>query len=131
MPESELKSLSSFEWATVGRYMVYISCVAGLKEINSNHVYSFPLTQVGTIKLIARKTRVLAQLGGNMTALERFVGIHREKLEDDELAVIRSLYCQIKTWAEIVGGHLETAREFDAQEQLELTGVAEEDDVAF
>ncbi len=99
-------SLSDFEWASAARYVMYISGVAGLKEINSNHVNSFPLGRLGPDKLLKQKECVLFVLEGNKSKIERFVGEYRNDLGREELAVLRSLYMQYKDNAEVVRGHI-------------------------
>lgn len=106
MSERKLLSLADFEWASAARYIIYISSVANLKEINSNHVVSFPLAKMGPEKLLSQKEAVLLALEGNKSSIERFVGEHRGDLAAEELAVLRSLYMQYKGNVEIVRGHI-------------------------
>lgn len=106
MSSNELKSLADFEWASVARYIIYISSAAGLKEINSEHVFSFPLARIGPDRLLRQKKRVLLLLKGNRSCIERFVGVYRSELNDDELAVLRGLYLQYKDNEETVEGHI-------------------------
>ena len=133
MLDSELKTLASFEWAYIGQYMVYITSVAGLDEINSDHVISFPLAQLGPEKLIARKTRVQVLLEGNIQKLERFVGAYREQLDESEVSVLRSLYRQYKCDSETVKGHLVTARQYKKADETGSFLVDEgvQDDIPF
>ncbi len=107
MSSSKLLSLSDFEWASTARYIMYISSMAGLKEINSNHVMSFPLGRLGPDKLLTQKENVLSLLEANKAGIERFVGEHSGELDSDELAVLRSLYMQYKGNAETVRGHMD------------------------
>ncbi len=103
---NELKHLSDYEWAGVARYIMYISNAAGLREINSNHVISFPLARLGPDKLLKQKKRALLLLVANKAAIERFVGAFRAELDDDELAIMRSLYLQYKGNEETVREHI-------------------------
>jgi len=105
--KKKLLALSDFEWASVARYIMYISSMADLKEINSNHVVSFPLARVGPDKLLKQKECVLLVLEANKRGIERFVGEHRLELDKDELAVLRTLYMQYKASAEVVKGHID------------------------
>lgn len=106
MSEKKLLKLADFEWASAARYIIYISSIANLKEINSNHVISFPLARMGPGKLLKQKESVLVALEGNKSSIERFVGEHKADLDPEELAVLRSLYMQYKGNAEIVRGHI-------------------------
>jgi len=99
-------SLSDFEWAAAARYITYISAVAGLKEINSNHVISFPLGRIGPDKLLKQKERVLVLLEGNKKCIERFAGEHKQDLGEKELAILRSLYFQYKANIKVVKNHI-------------------------
>lgn len=108
MREKKLLSLVDFEWASVARYIHYISSITGLKEINSNHVISFPLGRLGPHKLLKQKERVLLVLEENKRLVERFVGEHRDHLSDKELAVLRTLYMQYRSNVEMVEGHIDT-----------------------
>ncbi len=107
MSSSELLSLSDFEWASAARYIVYISSIANLKEINSNHVISFPLGRLGPDKLLKQKENVLVSLEANRASIERFVGAHKDELDEDEMAILRTLYLQYKGNAETVRGHID------------------------
>lgn len=107
MSEKELLSLSDFEWASAARYIIYISGVANLKEINSSHVTSFPLANLGPDRLMKQKEGVLLVLEANKSSIERFVGEHEGDLAKEELAVLRSLYMQYKGNAEVVRGHID------------------------
>ncbi len=107
MSNEKMLSLADFEWASTARYIVYISSIANLKEINSNHVISFPLGRLGPEKLLKQKERVLFVLEGNKVSIERFVGERRSELDENELAVLRSLYMQYKSNIETVKGHIE------------------------
>lgn len=110
MSEEKLLSLAVFEWASVARYIVYISSIAHLEEINSNHVISFPLARLGPDKLLKQKKGVLQALEDNKRHIERFVGEHRAELGDDELAVLRTLYLQYKGNAGVVREHIDIIR---------------------
>lgn len=107
MSDKKLLSLSDFEWASTARYIVYISSMANLKEINSNHVISFPLGKLGPDKLMRRKDRTLSVLKGNLSSIAAFVGEHQHELGDTELAVLRSVYLQYKSNIETVTAHME------------------------
>ncbi len=107
MSSSKLLSLSDFEWASTARYIVYVSNIANLREINSNHVISFPLGRLGPEKLLKQKEAVLILLEENKASIERFVGKHRDELDENEMAVLRTLYLQYKSNAESVKGHID------------------------
>ncbi len=110
MSDSKLLLLSDFEWASTARYIVYISSIARLKEINCNHVVSFPLGRLSPEKLLKQKGSVLFDLEANKTKIERFVGEHKADLDVNELAVLRSLYFQYKNNAETVRGHIDIVK---------------------
>jgi hypothetical protein len=107
MSSKKLRPLADFEWASAARYIVYVSCIAGLREINSSHVNSFSLTRLGPEKLLKQKERVLLLLEGNKASIERFVGEHMSELDDNELAVLRTLYLQYRDNVETVKGHID------------------------
>jgi len=103
--------LSDFEWASAAKYIIYISTAAGLKEINSNHVISFPLGRIGPDRLLKQKERVLVLLEANKRSIERFAGEHKQDLGEKELAILRSLYFQYKANAETVKEHIQAIGE--------------------
>lgn len=107
MSKMKLLSLSDFEWASAARYIMYISTVAGLAEINVNRVNSFPLGMLGPDKLLKQKRAVLAALEGNKSRVERFAGERRKSLGKEELSVLRTLYMQYKGSAEVVRQHID------------------------
>lgn len=106
MSSGKLRSLADFEWASAVRYIVYVSCVAGLREINSYCVNSLPLARVGPEKLLNQKKRVLSLLEGNKARVERFVGEHKEELGVNELSVLRTMYLQYRADVETVNDHV-------------------------
>jgi hypothetical protein len=118
--EKKLLSLSDFEWASAARYIVYISSIANLKEVVSNRVVSFPLGRVGPEKLLKQKGDVLLALEGNKSNIERFVGEHKDDLEEEELAVLRTLYLQYKSSAEVVRGHIAIIQTCIVESQLAI-----------
>lgn len=120
MSKSKLKKLSDFEWASACKYILYISAIAGLREINSSHVISFPLARLGPEKMLKQKRAALAVLEGNKSAIERFVGEHKSSLDDNELAVVRTLYLQYRDSAETVKGHIGFAEECVVELELAL-----------
>lgn len=128
-----LKRLNDFEWASVAQYIVYISSVVGLAEITANHVTSFSLARLGPNKLLKQKKRVLVLLEANRAGLERFVGEHKSQLDENELAVLRSLYLQHKSGIEVVKRHIVFAKECLTEAELSLFGLKEndEDDLLF
>lgn len=128
MASGKLLTLSDFEWASAVHYIVYISRVAGLREINSNHVISFPLGRLGHEKLLKRKERVLASLEENRASIERFAGEKREELGDDELAVIRTIYLQYKANIETVKGHIEAIEVCLSEVRADIFHLTGEDD---
>ncbi len=133
MENEKLLSLSDFEWASTARYIVYISSVAGLSEINSNHVVSFPLGRIGPKRLLHQKELVLFRLEGNKKSIEKFVGKHRDALDDNELAVLRSLYLQYKNNIEMVKGHIDAIGTCIVEIELGILKAkeSEQDDVLF
>ena len=106
MSGESILSLADFEWASTARYIVYISSIANLEEINSNHVICFPLGRLGPDKLLKQKERTLMRLEANRARIERFVGDRQNQLDENELAVLRSLYVQYKGNIETVKGHI-------------------------
>ncbi len=133
LDEGSLRSLADFEWASATQYIVYISSVAGLSEINSNHVISFPLARLGPEKLLKQKHRVLVLLKGNKRSIERFVGERKSQLDENELAVLRALYVQYKSNIETVEAHISFILECIAEVELSLLNSQEktEDDFPF
>lgn len=133
MPSSKLKPLSDFEWASVSQYIIYVSSIARLQEINSNHVISFPLSRLGPEKLLKQKGRVLIALEGNKASIERFVGEHSSELNDNELAVLRTLYLQYRDNVETVKAHIEFAETCVVELELTLLQAREagQDDLLF
>lgn len=106
MTEIKIRPLADFEWASVTLYIVYISGVMGLSEINCNHVNSFPLARIGPDKLLKQKERTLALLKGNKSKIERFVGERKSELEEGEISVLRSMYMQIGGLIDLVERHI-------------------------
>lgn len=130
MEREELKALCDFEWASVARYLIYVSEVAGLKEVSFNDVNSFLLARLGPEKLLKRKRRALAVLLGNIAALERFAGNYEGKVGSDELAVIRGIYIQYKNSVAIVERHIAVTLSFAemvSRDLFEEDGEDEED----
>lgn len=109
MAGKELLRIADFEWSSVCRYVVYIGRCAGLNEINSTIVNSFPLARDGYEKTIRRKGKTLDAIETNMKLLERFVGKYEDTLDAEEIAVIRSMYRQYVANAETVQGHIDAA----------------------
>jgi hypothetical protein len=109
MTDRRLLSMADFEWASVCRYVVYISQYIGLAEINSSRVNSFAMSRDGYVKTIRRKKKTLGIVRLNMKLLERFVGKNRDGLDDEEMAVIRSMYRQYAANAETVSRHIRAA----------------------
>ncbi len=126
-----LKSLADFEWASATQYITYISSVARLSEINSNHIVSFPLGRLGPDKLLKQKQRVLILLEGNKKNIERFVGERRSQLDENELAVLRSLYVQYKGNIETVKGHIKCIDECMVELKLSLLKLKEKQEDEF
>lgn len=120
MTDKELKHLSDFEWASVAQYIVWVESAAGLSQINSSHVVSFPLARMGIDRLRLRLNRVETALLCNIAALERFVGERKSELTSNELAVLRTLYIQYKRNVETVKGHLEQVEACAMSEAGEL-----------
>lgn len=128
-----LVSISSFQWASVAQYMVYISGAAGLYEINTDHVYCFPLARLGSERLVNQKRKVLGLLRSNIQSLEQFAGCHKDDLEETEMSVIRGLYRQTKMWIELVEGHISTAEVYRTTERVNslFDGGGTEDEFPF
>lgn len=128
----KLLSISSFQWASVAQYMVYISGAAGLHEINTDHVYSFPLARLGVERLVNQKRKVLGLLSSNLQSLERFAFRCKGDLEENEMAVIRGLYRQTKTCIELAERHINTAEMYRTTErENSLFDEGAEDDFPF
>ncbi len=129
MPNTgQLKSLADFEWASATQYIIYVSSVARLSEINSSHVISFPLGRLGPEKLLKQKQRVLILLEGNKKSIEQFVGERKSQLDENELAVLRSLYVQYKGNIETVKGHIEYIGECVVELELSILKLQEKKD---
>ena len=133
MTDLKLVSISSFQWASVAQYMVYISGAAGLHEINTDHVYSFPLARMGGERLVNQKRKVSGLLSENLQSLERFAGCHKDDLEESEMSVIRGLYRQTKMWIELIEGHINTAEMYRVTERVNslFDGGGAEDEFPF
>ncbi len=131
--EGSLRCLADFEWASATQYIIYVSSAARLSEINSSHVVSFPLGRLGPEKLLKQKQRVLILLEGNKKNIERFVGERKSQLDENELAVLRSLYVQYKGNIETVKGHINYIEECEVELELALLKLQEkkEDDYPF
>jgi hypothetical protein len=129
----KLLTLSDFDWASAASYIIYVSGVAGLREINSNHVISFPLARLGPVGLLKQKTRVLALLEGNRESVERFVGEYKVSLGKRELAILRTMYLQYKDNIQTVKGHIEVIGICVAEVELDLLRFGEggEDETLF
>lgn len=131
MSDAKLLKLCDFEWASTARYIMYISAIAGLKEINSSHVISFSLARLGVDKLIKQKKAVLVLLEGNKRKIERFVGEHKDDLDGNEIAVLRSIYVQYSSSEVTVREHIDFAEQCMAEfevARLDLQ-VEEKDDL--
>lgn len=102
MPKRKLSPLSTFEWASLSRYIHYISNAAGLIELGSDQVHSLRLSGVSSGVALARKKRTSDILQRNLRALEGFVGEYKEDLSDEEVSVIRSMYRQYQENASTV-----------------------------
>lgn len=132
MSRIELKGIGSFKWASAAAYQTYIANVAGLQEISSVQVYSFPLVALGVDKLIARKVRLLTVIMGNMQSLDTFVNENVGDLKETELVYIRSLYGQLMKYKGFVEQHLAAARSIQKTMQLPLEDEDEsEDEIPF
>lgn len=127
MSNGKLLTLSDFDWASAANYIIYISRVAGLREINSNHVISFPLARLGPEKVLKQKRRVLALLEENKASVERFAGEHKGDLGRKELAILRTLYLQYKASIETVTDHIDVIGIIVAEVELEILQFGEED----
>lgn len=128
MSNQELHPLSAFEWASVTHYIVYISSVAGLEEVSSERVVSFPMARIGPESLIVRKENTLKLLERNISRLEKFAASKKEELGPYELSVLRSLYIQYRNNVNTVRDHLRTAKIYIDAEQAGLFPVREDYD---
>lgn len=135
MSSSETNSLSSYEWASAAQYIQYVSRVAGLEEINSDHINSFSLSRHGPDFLIARKNRTLASLLTNMVALEQFVTCVEGHRKSDELAIIRTMYVQFRRACEKVEEHIGKIKAYERTRQVAFEDFIREenerDDIPF
>ncbi len=118
MVGGKLRKLNEFEWASAAQYIMYISALVGLAEINSNHVVSFGLGRLGLDRLLKQKEHVLKLLVSNKSKLEAFVGRRSEELTDNEKAVLRTMYVQHQRSESTVRGHI--ALILDCEVQIEL-----------
>ena len=132
MPDKRLQPISAFGWASVAQYTVYISGVAGLLEVNSDHVSCLPLAKVGPTKLLARKLRMATILRSNLKGLEVFVEKHKDDLGLNEMSVIRGFYRQYKENLETVEGHMEIIENYAQSLSKDMFQQSEEiDDTPF
>lgn len=120
-----LKPLSAFEWASACQYIVYVSSVAGLEEINSSHVVSFPLCRMGAEKLVGQKERVLRSLVENRRSIECFADVNRGELGSGEMSILRSMYVQFRDWILIVEEHLRVANLYLEEPEPDLFEASE------
>lgn len=118
MGDAKLLSISHFEWASVAQYIVYVSAVANLVEIDDSCVHSFRLSVYGPGGLVKRKTKMLSILEGNIARLERFVATFKESLEPVELVVIRGIYRSHMDCVSIVKRHIDIAKSQPIQASL-------------
>lgn len=140
MPEEakKLKTISDYEWASVARYIVYVSACAGLIEISSDAIYSFRIGQSGPASLVRRKKRARDCLTKNMELISEFVARNDDELQDDERGVIRGMYrTQAEGWS-TVEGHIAHAEAIVSMRQKSLLPgcfegefVEDEDDFPF
>lgn len=107
MRSMKLMRVCDFEWASVCQYIVYLSNVAALDEIRMSGINDFPYATVGGMGLRRRKVKALSALKSNRSKLEAFVGVHRDSIEDVELAVIRGMYRQLVDGEKTVKNHLD------------------------
>jgi len=112
MSDKRLQPISAFEWASVTQYIVYISGVAELLEINSSHVERLPLATLGPAKLLSRKLKMSVVLKSNLRRLERFAERFKDELDKNELSVVRGMYRQYKNNLETVQRHLEVIEDY-------------------
>ena len=126
-----LKHIADFEWASVGRYMAYISGVMELKEISSHRVVSFPLSRLGPVTVLKQKRATARTLQANICALEVFVGERKKELESEELVVLRGLYIQYKCNLDTVREHIRSAEFYRASVDVSMFEVVEEDEDEF
>lgn len=128
-----LKRIADFEWASVAKYLMYISAAMELKEISSQRVTSFPLTRLGPERVLKQKWSVEKLLEWNISAVERFVGSRKDELGKHELVVLRGLYIQHKCNLETVKEHIRSAEFYRASVDVRLFEIeeGEEDELLF
>lgn len=134
MSGNDLKHISDFDWASVSTYLIWLEGAAGLIEINSSHVNSFPFAQFGPEKLEARKKNTLGRLELNLSRLEAFVGRNSNSLDKQEMAVIRGMYRSILGAKEVVQDHIiQVGRMKNMSQEIYtmIKGKEEENDVPF
>lgn len=127
----ELKRVSDFEWASVGQYMAWLELNLKLHDINSNHVFSFPLATLGPLRLARRKSKTRTLLVDNMAKLERFVGSNKGELGEGELVVIRSVYRTLAQHAIMCREHEQQANRIGNlyAHSFDLLGETDEDEL--
>jgi len=113
--------LSDFEWASAARYLQYVSVRAGLVEFSLDQCHNFRVsgrsdngpTKEGFRRLHRKKVALRKVVTENNASLERWVANRQEggqRLEPEELAVIRAFYNQNKGLISLLGEHIAKAQ---------------------
>lgn len=129
-------TIRDYEWTSVSSFIVYVSQVAGLKEISANAIYSFGYARHGPKKLMLRKIKAEALLNGNLSKLTEYVKLKDDRVDEQRLSVIRGMFINIKEARDIVTGHIERIEQLLAVEQApfgiyEATEEKNTDDIPF
>ncbi len=128
-----VRKLADFEWASVGRYIQYVSVNANLMDINLASVHSFRIVD-GNIKYLVTQKRALCwRLEENLRRLVTWVGAHADSLEVQEKEVLRSVYRDIGSALASTKEHLAVAERLlrDQEEMSDLFGEGGQDDLPF
>lgn len=120
--------MADFEWASGTKYIVYLSAVLELEEINMNSVYSFRLSSLGAKKLIGQKASERNKAVNNMKAVERWAGKNADTLAEEEKEILITMYNQYKGVVQTCVEHIETANKLVAIEKISLLGEVDESD---
>lgn len=100
--------LSDYTWISAARYIRWVSTSIGLKEINSDDVWSFRVTaKAGWSGLLKRKERCLRDLELNLSKLVQF----QESDEGQEASgsgIAICMYNDIELAIPVVSGHIDS-----------------------
>lgn len=117
---SRIVRMSDFEWACAARYIEYISVTLQLNDIDMERVLGFRLRNTATrectiasLRQLARqKERFLEVVTTNSEKLTNWVRERQHEgyvFEQEELAVLRSLYKQYTAVIELLDDHVDRA----------------------